>query len=70
MTIKRIRNCYGVKPTAPTETNIATKIACRGAGSNCRHTDFQSVALPLSYLGNVCSIGVAHIACQADILLM
>ena len=24
---------------------------CRGAGSNCRHADFQSAALPLSYLG-------------------
>ena len=24
---------------------------CRGAESNCRHADFQSAALPLSYLG-------------------
>ena len=26
---------------------------CRGAGSNCRHHDFQSCALPLSYPGKI-----------------
>ena len=39
---------------------------CRGAGSNCRHADFQSAALPLSYLGvQRAIVATARRRCQA-----
>ena len=40
---------------------------CRGAGSNCRHADFQSAALPLSYLGvQTAIVAMACRRCQAS----
>ena len=34
--------------------SVVAAFLCRGAGLNCRHKDFQSSALPLSYLGVIC----------------
>ena len=40
---------------------------CRGAGSNCRHADFQSAALPLSYLGvQTAIVAMTRRRCQAS----
>ena len=50
----------------PTETNrpligadFVSKKWCRRAESNCRHRDFQSRDLPLSYPGTIRILGMA-----------